>query len=288
MRTIKLTLAYDGADFVGWQSQRNGRSVQATLEETIEKITGQRPSTLASGRTDAGVHALGQVVCFRTESRLPPEVLQRALNAELPRSIAVLDAADVHDGFHATHDALRKRYRYVIHDGPVRDVFVRRYAWQLVHGRLDAEAMQRAASALVGTHDFSSFETTGAPRKTSVRTVYDLSVERDSKVAGTLRVPSAGFSFRSEQGRGGADGSGTLPATLADFVTLEVEANGFLYNMVRTIVGTLVDVGRGARPEAWPAEVLAARDRRRAGRTAPPQGLFLVSVQYSPEEESRS
>ena len=249
MRTIKLTLAYDGTDFAGWQRQQGSRTVQATLEETIEKITGERPATLASGRTDAGVHALGQVVSFRTASRLPAEVLQRALNAELPHSMAVFDAAEVHEGFHATHDALRKRYRYVIHDGPVRDVFVRRYAWHYAQGRLDAGVMQRAAAALIGTHDFSSFETTGAPRKTSVRTVHDLRVER---------------------GRG----------ERAHFVTLEIEANGFLYNMVRTIVGTLVDVGRGARPESWPGEVLQSMDRRRAGRTAPPQGLFLVAVQY--------
>ncbi len=249
MRTIKLTLAYDGTDYVGWQTQETGRSVQATLEEAIEKITGQRSSTLASGRTDAGVHALGQVVSFRTESRLSPEVLQRALNAELPRSIAVLDAVDVHEGFHATHDALRKRYRYVIHDGPIRDVFALRYAWQYTYGRLDAAAMQRAAAALIGTHDFSSFETTGSPRKTSIRTVYELCVQR---------------------GRGEG----------ADSVTVEIEANGFLYNMVRAIVGTLVEVGRGARPESWPGEVLAAADRRRAGRTAPPQGLFLLFVAY--------
>lgn len=247
MRTIKLILAYDGSEFAGWQTQQGSPTVQATLEETIEKITGVRPATLVSGRTDAGVHALGQVVSFRTESGLPTEVLQRALNAELPRSVAVLDVAEVHDDFHATHDALRKRYRYVIHNGPIRNVFSRRYVWHYAQRRLDCEAMQRAA--LLGTHDFSSFETTGAPRKTSVRTVYDLCIER---------------------GRGERE----------PFVSLEIEANGFLYNMVRTIVGTLVDVGRSARPESWPGEVLQAMDRRRAGRTAPPQGLFLVSVQY--------
>ena len=162
MRTIKLTLAYDGTDFAGWQTQQNGPSLQAALEDAIEKITGQRSATLASGRTDAGVHALGQVASFRTASRLPAEVFKRALNANLPRSVAVLDAADVHEGFHATHDALRKRYRYVIHDGPIRDVFALRYAWHFAHRRLDVAAMQRAAAALLGTHDFSSFETTGA------------------------------------------------------------------------------------------------------------------------------
>jgi tRNA pseudouridine38-40 synthase len=249
MRTIKLTLAYDGTDFAGWQTQETGRTVQQALEEALEKITSVRPSTLASGRTDSGVHALGQVASFCTESRLPLDVLQRALNAELPRTIAVLDASEVQTGFHATYDAVKKRYRYVLHDGPVRDVISLRYAWHFGHGRLDVEAMQRAAVALVGTHDFSSYETTGAPRKTSVRTVYDLSIER-------------------------------CTGDRADFVNVEIEANGFLYNMVRTIVGTLVDVGRGARPESWPGEVLAACDRRRAGRTAPPQGLFLVCVQY--------
>jgi tRNA pseudouridine38-40 synthase len=257
MRTIKLILSYDGTDFAGWQSQRNGPTVQATLEDAIRAITGARSSTLASGRTDAGVHALGQVVSFRTESPLPAETLVRALNAMLPSSVSVLDAADVHDGFHATHDALRKRYRYVIHNGPVRDVFARHFAWHFAYGRLDADAMQRAAAALVGTHDFSSFETSGAPRRTSVRTVYELRIER---------------------GRGERE----------PFVVLEIEADGFLYNMVRTIVGTLVEVGRGARPESWPGDVMRAMDRRRAGRTAPPQGLFLVNVQYPPCESPTS
>ncbi|MEI8371880.1 MAG: tRNA pseudouridine(38-40) synthase TruA [Planctomycetota bacterium] len=255
MRTIKLTLAYDGTDFAGWQIQPGSRTVQATLEETIGKITSVRPSTLASGRTDAGVHALGQVVSFRTESRLSAEVLQRALNAKLPRSMAVLDAADVHDGFQVIRDALRKRYRYVIYNGPIRDIFSLRYAWHYARGQLDADAMQRAAVSLVGTHDFSSFETSGSPRKTSIRTVHDLRIER---------------------GRGGQE----------HLVTLEIEADGFLYNMVRTIVGTLVDVGRGARPEFWPGEVLKAMDRRRAGQTAPPQGLFLVNVEYPGARET--
>ncbi len=255
MRTIKLTLAYDGTDFAGWQRQRGCRTVQDTLEDAIEKITGVRAPTLASGRTDAGVHALGQVVCFRTESHLAADVLLRALNAILPRSMAVCDLAETHETFHATHDARRKRYRYVIHDGRIRDVFARRGAWLFTYGRLDVNAMQRAANALVGTHDFTSYETTGAPRKSSVRTVHELTIER---------------------GRAGE----------GDFVSLEIEANGFLYNMVRTIVGTLVEVGRDARPEGWPGEVLAAKDRRRAGRTAPPEGLFLLKVEYPRTDEA--
>ena len=129
MRTIKLTLAYDGTAYAGWQVQPGGPVVQEVLEAAIEKITGQPIRVMASGRTDAGVHALGQVVGFRTESRLAPDVLRRALNAELPRDMAVLEAAEVAEGFHATIDAMRKRYRYVIHDGPVRDVFRRRTSW---------------------------------------------------------------------------------------------------------------------------------------------------------------
>jgi len=248
MRTIKLTLAYDGTAYAGWQIQSQGRTVQEVIESTLAKITREPVRVTASGRTDAGVHALGQVVGFRTECRLPVEVFLRALNAALPRAIAVLEAAEAPEGFHATLHAKRKRYRYLIYDGPVRDVFRLRTAW---HGPrdLDVEAMHRAAQALRGTHDFSSFETHGSERKTSVRTVFDISVRR------------------------GDEGDPHL-------VAIEVEADGFLYNMVRTIVGTLVKVGRHARSEAWVAEVLAATDRRAAGPTAPPQGLFLMRVEY--------
>lgn len=256
MRTLKLTIAYDGANYAGWQIQPGKPTVQQMLEAAIEKVTGQHSSTLASGRTDAGVHALGQVVGFRTDSALPPEVFVRALNANLPQDIAVLDAVEVPGGFRPTHDAKRKRYRYVIHDGPIRDVFARHFVWHYSYGRLDAEAMHRAAVALLGKHDFSSFESSGAERASSVRTVFDISVERGRASA--------------EQGRAGG----------ADFVTIEVEADGFLYNMVRAIVGTLVQVGRGSQPEKWPGEVLLAMDRRVAGPTAPPQGLCLVWVEY--------
>ncbi len=248
MRTIKLTIAYDGTDYAGWQVQRGEKTVQEVLQAAVEKVTGAAAGVIASGRTDAGVHALGQVAAFRTESQLPPDVLRRALNAELPRDVAILEAVEAPTRFHPIRDAVRKRYRYLIHDGPVRDVFRRRYCWQYP-SRLDAEAMHRASQALLGTHDFSSFETSGAERKDSIRTVYDLRVGR---------------------GRGAE----------RDLVTVEIEADGFLYNMVRAIVGTLVEVGRGAEDESWVAEVLAAADRRRAGPTAPPHGLFLVRVEY--------
>ena len=182
MRTLKLTIAYDGTDYAGWQCQQGRPTVQETLEKAIAAVTGQKVRTLASGRTDAGVHALGQVVALRTHSALLPEVLCRAINAVLPQDVAVLEVADAPAGFHPIRDAVRKRYRYVIYDEPVRDVFKRHFVWHYCHGRLDAEAMQRAAAPLRGTHDFSSFESSGAKRKTSVRTVSDLIVERGSSV----------------------------------------------------------------------------------------------------------
>lgn len=246
VRTIKLTLAYDGTKYAGWQFQPEHSTIQGALEKAILKITTESVRVVGSGRTDAGVHALGQVASFRTQCQLSPEVLHRALNAELPRDIVILDVAAAPLDFHPIRDAHRKRYRYVVHDGRWRDVFQLNYAWQYRH-RLDVDAMQRAALALVGKHDFASFETAGSERDSSVRTVFELAVARISE----------------------------------NCVTVEIEADGFLYNMVRTIVGTLVEVGRGERPENWPAEVLAAVDRRAAGATAPPQGLFLVRVDYS-------
>lgn len=248
MPHFKLTLAYDGTAYHGWQVQLEQRTIQGTIEQAILKLTGQPVRVTASGRTDAGVHALGQVASFSAECRLTLSELQTALGALLPDDIAVLAVEEVPAGFHPIRDAQWKCYRYVIHNGPIRDVFSRRYAWHIVQP-LDVPAMQRAATALVGTHDFSSFETAGAPRETSVRTVSRLEVSRNE--------------INPQQ------------------ITIEIEADGFLYNMVRAIVGTLVEVGRGAEPEFWPAEVLAARDRSAGGPTAPPQGLFLVWVEYS-------
>jgi tRNA pseudouridine38-40 synthase len=254
MRTLKLTLAYDGTDFAGWQFQPSQRTIQQTLQEAVERITGERTPVVASGRTDAGVHALGQVAAFETNSTLAPEVIQRALNAELPNDIVVLVAAEAPAGFDPIRHAHRKSYRYIVHDGPLTDVFSRRYAWHL-YRLLDAEAMHRAAQALVGRHDFSSFETSGSERVSTIRTVIALSVGRQP---------------RSRAGE---------PES-TDEIRFDINADGFLYNMMRNIVGTLVEVGRGQRDESWPAAVLAAKDRRAAGPTAPPQGLFLVSVEY--------
>jgi tRNA pseudouridine38-40 synthase len=247
-RTIKLTLAYDGTDFAGWQFQTGQRTLQDTLEQTLAKITGQFSRATASGRTDAGVHALAQIVSFETDSTMPAEVLWRALNAELPYDMSALTVEDAPSGFYAQREAKRKRYRYVICDYRVRDVFRRRYAWQLFN-RLDVPAMQRAAAVLVGTHDFISFQSSGSERETTERTVFDLTIQRHEPPDDRV-------------------------------VQIEIEASGYLYNMVRNIVGTLVEVGQGRQPDTWVAEVLAACNRRRAGPTAPAQGLCLVSVSY--------
>jgi tRNA pseudouridine38-40 synthase len=248
MRCVRLTLAYDGSQFAGWQFQPGQRTVQEVLEAAIQSVTGVASRCIAAGRTDAGVHALAQSVSFVTDSRLDNNTLSRALNANLPADVTVVSVHDAPADFNAIDDALGKRYRYLIQDGPRRDVFLRNYAWR-VWQTLDEAAMHVAAQPLCGMHDFRSFENEGSPRQSSVRTVRELLVERRA---------------------GGA----------SQLVVLEIEADGFLYNMVRNIVGTLVEVGKRKQPVDWPARVLAARDRTRAGMCAPPLGLYLAEVKY--------
>jgi tRNA pseudouridine38-40 synthase len=245
MRNIKLTLSYDGTDFHGWQTQPGFRTVQETLEAALRQLTGaEKVRVNASGRTDTGVHAVGQVVNFYTNTHLAPDVLVRAVNAHLPPDVVVREAADVPESFDANRDARRKLYRYVIHDGPVPDLFMRRYCCH-VKRRLDAAAMARAAEVLRGRHDFHSFETDWPNRMSSVRTITHLALNR-----------------------------------MGDWLWLDVEADGFLYNMVRAIAGTLLNVGRGYWPESQVAAILDAEDRTQAGPTAPASGLFLMRVTY--------
>jgi tRNA pseudouridine38-40 synthase len=245
MRNFKLTLAYDGTDYNGWQTQPGYRTVQETLETAIAQVTGEnRIRVNASGRTDAGVHAVGQVVNCFSGTALAAPVLLRAINAHLPADIVVSGVAEVPQAFDANRDARRKLYRYVIHDGPVPNPFFRRYACQSRH-RLDADAMRRAAQPLRGRHDFHSFETDWPNRMSSVRTITQLGISR-----------------------------------LGDWIWIDVEADGFLYNMVRAIAGTLINVGRGYWPEEQLTAILRAEDRAEAGPTAPAQGLFLMRVTY--------
>ena len=245
MRNVKLTISYDGTDFNGWQTQPGYRTVQETLEKAIAALTGESRIRLnASGRTDAGVHAVGQVANFYTATHHAAQVIVSAVNARLPADVIIRDAADVPQAFDANHDAVRKLYRYVIHDGPVPDIFLRRYYCHSRHP-LDAEAMRRAAECLKGRHDFRCFETDWPNRMSSVRTITHLGLSR-----------------------------------LGEWLWLDVEADGFLYNMVRAIAGTLMNVGRGYWPESQVAEILEAGERKLAGPTAPASGLFLMRVTY--------
>jgi tRNA pseudouridine38-40 synthase len=245
MRNLKVSLSYDGTDFSGWQSQPGVRTVQETLEAAIVQATGaERIRCNASGRTDAGVHAIGQVVNFYSDTQLSPDVLLRAVNAHLPTDVVVTAAADMPPDFDANRDARKKLYRYVIHDGAVPSPFLRRYCCQSRHA-LDVEAMRRAAEPLKGLHDFHSFETDWPNRASSVRTITHLAVSR-----------------------------------VADWIWIDLEADGFLYNMVRAIAGTLMNVGRGYWPETQVELILNAADRAQAGPTAPAQGLFLMRVTY--------
>jgi tRNA pseudouridine38-40 synthase len=248
-RTFKLTLAYDGTAYTGWQWQPKFPTIQGEVEAAILAITKQSVRVVASGRTDTGVHALKQVASVELETSLTPKALQRAINSELPCDIVILDAVEVEPGFHAICDAVRKRYRYVIHDGPLREIFRRGYLWH-VKQRLDATAMHQAARLWVGQHDFAAFESSGSRRLETVRTVFEASVSR------------------------------VTDGITSDVIEFEIEADGFLYNMVRTMAGTLVEVGRGKLPISWAGEVLASRDRRIAGMKAPACGLFLINVEY--------
>ncbi|MDB4966416.1 MAG: tRNA pseudouridine synthase [Myxococcales bacterium] len=241
----KLTVEYDGTDFVGWQRQSNGPSVQATIEDALTEMHGGLATIIrGAGRTDAGVHALGQVAHFEGAGNIPLHGYQRGLNAVLPRSIAIVGAELVADDFDARFSARGKLYRYSIWTAPTRAPMRDRYVWHL-RREIDVARMQEAANHLVGRHDFCAFRASDCERKTTTRTVTRLAVARSS-----------------------------------DLVTIEVEADAFLKNMVRILVGTLCECGWGKRTPADVQQVLAGGDRRRAGITAPPQGLALVRVDY--------
>ena len=248
MPTFKLTLAFDGTDFCGWQVQPGQRTVQGELERAWQEITGEEIRSTASSRTDSGVHAWGMVVSVQSETELTAEVLQGGLNAKLPDDVLVRGVEVAPPEFHATHDARGKHYRYLIHNDRLRPLIDRGRVWHVPQA-LDEAAMHRAAQAIVGKHDFASLQAVGSPRESTVRTIHSIEVTRGT----------------------GDD---------ASRVTIDVRGDGFLYNMVRIIAGSLVDVGTGRRDERFLAEALAAKDRRKAGQTAPPQGLVLMEVEY--------
>ena len=248
MRWFKITLAYDGRAYCGWQLQDGQPTVQQAIEEGLAEVTGEQIRVTASGRTDSGVHAAAQVVSCAIDTTLPARDLGRALHANTPHDIYILKAEEAVKDFHAIRDAGWKQYRYLIQDAAHHDVQARHYCWQL-HQPLAIEIMQQGAELLAGTHDFAAFQTSGSPRNDTVRTITELSVRH---------LNSGNF----------------------ESIVIHVSADGFLYNMVRNIVGSLVEVGRSACTLDWLREALRSKDRQQAGPTAPAHGLTLMKVGY--------
>ncbi len=239
-----MRVQYDGTNYHGWQEQPGLATIQGTLIERLATILGERPAVEGAGRTDAGVHAMGQVAAFRTDRAIEAARLQAALNSRLPADIAAAEMAESPLHFRPSSDAAGKHYRYRIYRGPIKPVLQDRFVWHW-HRPLEAEPMRAAARLLVGRHDFKSFETGGSPRENTEREIFHLDVTEASR---ELHV--------------------------------DVEGDGFLYRMVRNLVGTLTEVGRGHRTPEWVAEVLEAKDRTAAGPCAPAKGLCLMEVRY--------
>ena len=270
-RNIRLTLAYDGTNYCGWQVQKNGPSLQATIERAILKLTGEQSALFSAGRTDSGVHALGQVANFHTTCAIPAENFRPALQAFLPHDIVILDSCEVPLGFHSTFKATRKQYRYLIDNSPIQLPFLRGMSWWH-RRRLNVPAMHEAAQLLVGKHDFRCFETDWPNKVTSVRTVFEITFSRQplwKMLTSVQPVP-------------GAVPAEVSPSTETDgpIIAMDIIADGFLYNMVRSILGTLVNVGRDKWTRDDVARILAAQNRSIAGSTAPACGLYLVKVWY--------
>jgi tRNA pseudouridine38-40 synthase len=252
MPSFRITIAYDGGPFIGWQRQAEGTSIQGLIEDALRELDGREVAVVGAGRTDAGVHAFAQVASFTLARDTSPDVVVRSLNARLPQEIRVRSAEEVPASFHARFSATSKQYRYRLWTADVLNPFERAYVWHLP-GRLDVAAMSEAARFVEGRHDFAAFQAVGgAPGPTE-------------------RVVTLSTVTMNDEG----------------LVTYEVEGDGFLRHMVRAIVGTLIDVGRGRRAPAWVRDVIASRDRSQAGQTAPAHGLFLVRVGYGERRERR-
>jgi tRNA pseudouridine38-40 synthase len=256
--SFKLTIAYDGTGLVGWQRQAAGTSVQGLLEDAFAALDAAAVAVTGAGRTDAGVHALGQVASVTIRRSIDPESLVRALNARLPPSVRVVDAVGAPAAFHARFDARSKTYRYRIWTAEVLSPFERAYAWH-VPGPLDVEAMARAALLFEGRHDFAAFRSLGTEQATTTRVVFSSRIDA---------APPA-------------HAAGVPPIGGGSLVVFEICGDGFLRHMVRSMAGTLVEVGRGRRPASAIAEMLAAGDRARGAPRAPAEGLFLVRVDYA-------
>jgi tRNA pseudouridine38-40 synthase len=265
-RTLKLTLTYDGTPFVGWQRQAEGTSIQGLIEDALSRIEGVPVVIVGAGRTDAGVHACGQVASLRLTSTIDLPTLGRALNAMLPPEIRVAGVLEVPSSFHARHSATSKTYRYQIVNGPTTTPFEWRYAWHVCE-RLDVDRMSAAGALFEGEHDFAAFRATGSSVKTSVRRV---STSRWSRAAGVAGAAGWGCAI------------GDAPGT--ERLAYDVTASGFLRHMVRAMVGTLVEIGAGRRAPGCIEQAFNSGHRADAGPTAPACGLWLVGVNYDSRE----
>jgi tRNA pseudouridine38-40 synthase len=244
MRNIKLTIEYDGKCYNGWQKQPNKLNIQGEIERAIYNITKEEVDLIGSGRTDAGVHALGQVANFKTNSQISIEKLPLAINSQLKNSIVIKEAEEVNERFHSRYNAKRKTYRYIINNSKCGTAIYRNLEYSYPF-KLDAEKMKQASKYFEGEHDFKAFKSSGTSSKNSVRTIYKAIVKQEGEK-----------------------------------IIIELTGNGFLYNMVRIISGTLLDVGLGKiQPEEIP-EMIESKDRQRAGKTLPAHGLYLVEVKY--------
>lgn len=250
-RNLALAVAYDGTEYQGFQSQPGGETIQDYLQNVLSEVTEAQTIVYGSGRTDAGVHARMQVVNFHTASGIPADRWKFALNRLLPNEIRVCGAAEVEKGFHARKSAIRKTYRYTFHNGRVPDVFDHRFHWH-IPVPLNLNEMDKALPVLLGKHDFTSFASSGATVSSFERTIFEARLAREPNRYGE-------------------------PERV---IHLELTGDGFLYNMVRIIAGTLAEIGHGKRNASELADILEARDRARAGVTAPPNGLMLWNVEY--------
>lgn len=244
MRNIKLTIEYDGKDYHGWQKQPNKLNIQGEIEKAIQTITGEEVELIGSGRTDSGVHAFGQVANFKMESNFPIQKIPIAINSQLKTSIRIKKAQEVEESFHSRYHCHQKTYAYIIDNSEQGTAIYRNYTYHVAQP-LNVKAMQQAANFLVGEHDFSSFKSSGTSSKSSVRTIYEAKIFQ-------------------EQER----------------VIIELTGNGFLYNMVRIISGTLVEIGLGEKRPEEMQEIINSKDRQKAGKTLPASGLFLMKVEY--------
>ena len=244
MRNIKLTIEYDGKDFNGWQKQPTKLNIQGTIEQAIKIVTGEDVDLMASGRTDAGVHAFGQVANFKTNSNIPIEKIPIAINSNLKKSIRIISAEEVDERFHSRLTCKRKTYRYVINNSEFSSAIYRNLETHIPQ-KLDVEKMKQAAKYFEGEHDFKAFKASGTSSKSSVRTIYKAEVYQEG-----------------------------------DRIIIELTGNGFLYNMVRIIAGTLVEVGLGKIESNKIPEIIENKKRENAGKTLPPNGLYLMKVIY--------